>query len=150
MDTNSFRTLFAMAIPVLFATASSAAEERLWTDASGKFSVTAELVRVDGDYVVLRRSGGKEIKVAIGRLSGTDQAYMASLPADVAPPTTDSVNEIIAKIAADFYADLRTEDRQTARHTLTKKAADLITGKQSPLTGLPQPAAGMNAVNRVR
>jgi len=47
---------------------------RTWTDATGKFSVRAELVQVQGANVVLKRLDGRVIKVPIARLSVADQA----------------------------------------------------------------------------
>ena len=55
-------------------------EERTWTDVTGKFSVTAELVEVRGDKVVLRRQNGKQITVLLAdceikEFIGTDYAF---------------------------------------------------------------------------
>jgi thiol-disulfide isomerase/thioredoxin len=146
MQNNSGGKLFAILTAMVGFTAFAFAEERKWSDQAGKFSVMAELVGVEGDRAVLRRSDGKEVKVPIKRLSDADQQFIKSQPAERAKPANDAVNEIIAKIAADFYGDLRTEERQVARESLTKKAAALIADGKSPLAGLPQPAPGKNAV----
>ena len=50
--------------------------ERTWTDTTGKFSVTAELVEVRGDKVVLRREDGKQITVPLAKLSAEDQQFL--------------------------------------------------------------------------
>jgi thiol-disulfide isomerase/thioredoxin len=146
MQNNTGGKLFAIITAIVCFTITASAEERKWSDQSGKFSVMAEFVRLDGDRAVLRRSDGKEVKVPIERLSDADQAVIKAQTTDGAAPASDAVNEIIAKIAADFYGDLRTEEREVARQNLTTKAAALITDGKSPLTGLPQPAPGKNAV----
>ena len=50
---------------------------REWTDRSGKFSVTAELVSVSGNNVRLRRADGSIITVPGDKLSDADQRYLA-------------------------------------------------------------------------
>jgi hypothetical protein len=53
---------------------------RTWTDRSGKFKLQATLVRVDGDKVLLKRAGdGKEIAVALDKLSDADHKYLKSV-----------------------------------------------------------------------
>ena len=51
-------------------------EERVWTDSTGKFKITATLVSRDGDEVKLKRSDGKTIKMAVDKLSEKDQRYL--------------------------------------------------------------------------
>lgn len=50
--------------------------QRIWADATGKFSVEAELVKVVGDSVVLRTADGTERTVALARLSAADRQYV--------------------------------------------------------------------------
>lgn len=47
--------------------------ERLWSDASGKFSVSATYVDSKGGYVLLRKSDGEEVSIAIAKLSSVDR-----------------------------------------------------------------------------
>ena len=52
--------------------------ERVWKDKSGKFSVKARLIKVDGNTVFLRRSdNGKTAKVPLGKLSKNDRDFLA-------------------------------------------------------------------------
>jgi thiol-disulfide isomerase/thioredoxin len=102
-------------------------------------------VAVDDGKAVLRRADGKEISVALDRLSAEDQKYIEDRPAD-SDTDANATDELIAKIAESFYADLRNKERDVARAALTKKAEALITGGQSPLAGLPQPQTGKNAI----
>lgn len=53
---------------------------RIWTDASGKFSVQAKLIELRDGRVVLQRSDGKKIEVPVSELSPTDQKYLDNLP----------------------------------------------------------------------
>ena len=53
-------------------------QERVWKDKSGKFSVKASFVRVDGNTVFLRRSDNrKTIKVPLNKLSSADRQFLA-------------------------------------------------------------------------
>jgi thiol-disulfide isomerase/thioredoxin len=135
----------ALAAVVLAVAVVASAEERKWTDKTGKFSVTAELVGVEDGKAVLRKADGKEISVALDRLSAEDQKYIENRPADSESKAAPA-DDLIAKIAESFYADLRNSEREVARSALTKKAEALISGGKSPLAGLPQPQTGTNAI----
>jgi hypothetical protein len=50
----------------------------MWTDATGKFQVEAELVEVKGDKVVLKKTNGNTTTVPISRLSQPDQEFVAA------------------------------------------------------------------------
>ena len=52
------------------------AEERTWSDASGKFKLDAELVEVKDGKAVLLSSEGKTVTVPIKRLSKADLAFI--------------------------------------------------------------------------
>ena len=51
---------------------------REWSDRSGQFSVEAELVRIEGDNVVLRKSDGTTVSVPIAQLSLADRGFVDS------------------------------------------------------------------------
>lgn len=51
-------------------------EARVWTDASGKFSVEATLVESKNGIVVLNKTDGSRIEVPLNRLSKDDQKYL--------------------------------------------------------------------------
>ena len=74
MTGHTHKRLFAIGITIALLVGTSWGEERTWTDVTGKFSVTAELVEVRGDKVVLRRQNGKQITVPLAKLSAEDQA----------------------------------------------------------------------------
>ncbi len=78
-----------LAVGLLLLAASSALA-RKWTDNTGKYSVEAELVEVKGDKVVLKKSTGSVITLAIGRLSKADREYLQSLAKPGPKPTGDS------------------------------------------------------------
>jgi thiol-disulfide isomerase/thioredoxin len=136
---------YALAAVVLTVTLVASAEERKWTDKTGKFSVSAELVTVEDGKAILRRADGKELSVDVERLSTEDQKYIEGRPAD-SDTKAAAADEMIAKMAESFYSDLRNKERDLAKAALTKKAEALLTGGQSPLAGLPQPQTGTNAI----
>ncbi|MEI8373995.1 MAG: SHD1 domain-containing protein [Planctomycetota bacterium] len=73
---------------VIFAVlvASSAlAESRKWTDATGKFSIDAELIGVKDGKVLLKKSNGSQVSVPLERLSEADQALAAQRTPQPAP-----------------------------------------------------------------
>jgi S1-C subfamily serine protease len=49
----------------------------VWSDDTGKYSVEAELVRVEGDSVVLKKSGEEVIKVPLATLCKADRDFVA-------------------------------------------------------------------------
>jgi hypothetical protein len=49
---------------------------RKWTSSNGRFTIDAVLVGVEGDQVVLKSADGREIKVALDRLSTEDQEFV--------------------------------------------------------------------------
>ncbi len=62
------------------------AEVRAWSDADGKFTVRASLVRIEGDRVVLVREDNKEIKVTLKVLSPADLQYVEKMKAAKSQP----------------------------------------------------------------
>jgi thiol-disulfide isomerase/thioredoxin len=124
----------------------ASAEERTWSDKTGKFSVSAELVKVEEGKAVLRRADGKEIKVPLEQLSETDQSFLKAN--EKKPPAADAgaADAVIAEIATRFYSDLRSQERALAQQTLTTKALTLMADGKSPLGGLPQPEAGNKSI----
>ena len=61
---------------------------RTWTDASGKYKVEAELLKVESDRIQLKKANGVEIWVPMTRLSKADQGFVklqsAKKPAETA------------------------------------------------------------------
>jgi hypothetical protein len=49
---------------------------REFSDKTGKYKVSARLVRVDADAIVLEKESGGEITVEVSKLSRKDQAYV--------------------------------------------------------------------------
>ena len=76
MTGHTHKRLFAIGITIALLAGTSWGEERTWTDVTGKFSVTAELVEVRGDKVVLRRQNGKQITVPLAKLNAEDQQFL--------------------------------------------------------------------------
>jgi len=76
MTGHTHKRLFAIGITITLLAGTSWGVERTWTDATGKFSVTAELVEVRGDKVVLQRQNGKQVTVPVAKLSVEDRQFL--------------------------------------------------------------------------
>ncbi|MEM8670825.1 MAG: SHD1 domain-containing protein [Planctomycetota bacterium] len=74
---QTIRLGLAIALTTLLAAATCMADT--WTDASGKFSVEANFVGVEGRAIVLRKSDGSTIKVPIDKLSADSRAKAKQL-----------------------------------------------------------------------
>jgi hypothetical protein len=62
------------------------AAPRTWKDATGKFSIQAELVEVRGEEVLLKTTAGRLVSIAIAKLSPSDRQFLNSQrPAQNAP-----------------------------------------------------------------
>jgi len=84
------RAVVAMVVAALLvASVAVAAEVRTWRDSSGSFSRDGEFVRLDGDVVVLRLAGGREIRVPLAKLSEADRTYVASITERPSAPKPD-------------------------------------------------------------
>ena len=64
------------------------AQQRTWTDNTGKFSVEAEFVETKQDSIVLKKANGSLITVPVVRLSETDRKYLQSLDQRALQPST--------------------------------------------------------------
>lgn len=58
------------------------AEIRTWTDASGRFQIKAELIKVEAGQAVLKKEDGTTIKLAVTNLSKADQALLPGSAGD--------------------------------------------------------------------
>lgn len=75
------------------------AEVRTWTDATGKFSVEAELVEVVDGVALLKKADGRQIKVPLGKLSAADREFIAAAkPVDAGEPKLAIGRAAIAKL----------------------------------------------------
>ncbi|HEY4232496.1 MAG TPA: TlpA disulfide reductase family protein, partial [Lacipirellulaceae bacterium] len=136
---------FLLAFALIARLQIAAAEERTWTDASGK-SMTAELVEVQKTKIVLRDADGKEITVPLKNLSEADRAFAKQHAAEHPAHDAKADDSALTAIAKTFYSELRTTDRDAARQTLTVKAQKLMKGEKSALAELPTPDAGNHAI----
>ncbi|MGL4944518.1 MAG: SHD1 domain-containing protein [Thermoguttaceae bacterium] len=90
----------------------SAGEIRTWTAGGGKFSTEAEFIETspDGTMVSLRKKDGKEIQVAIEKLSEADQEYITkqSEISPVKPVEQNPIDDSVFKVTAENF--VRYED----------------------------------------
>jgi len=127
-----------------------AAESRTWTDKTGKFTITAELVAVQDGIVVLRQADGTQLTVPIKQLSPADRELIEGKAGGKSAlgtkRTSNRPDAAIAEVAERFLTDLRSEERDAAAESLTKKAQEIAKGDKSPLTNLPAPDEGDRSI----
>ncbi len=73
--------LAVLTIGTAGAVAESAAEARVWTDASGNYTLEAELVAFNARSVVLQRADHELVAFPVEKLSESDREYLASAEA---------------------------------------------------------------------
>ena len=107
------RILIAFAVASVFCVATHSNEpvERLWRDSTLKFQVNATLTKVDGESVQLRTRDGRDITVAISKLSEADRQYLAALE------TVDDelVGKVVRIVDGDTIVLLVDEEMVTIR-----------------------------------
>ncbi len=121
-------------------------ETRTWSNKSGKFSITAELVAIQQGNVVLRTDDGRQLTVPLKQLSAEDQAFVESLEPQKPSRRNASKGHELVELAEQFYNELRSEKREVAGEMLTTKAQEVLKGGKSPLVSLPAPEDGDRAV----
>lgn len=80
---NRLAMVFGLPLIVVAATfplADALAAPRQWTDATGTFTIRAELVELKDGVVHLKKSDGEVITVPVNRLSDGDRNYLSSRP----------------------------------------------------------------------
>ena len=55
---------------------------RTWKDGSGKFSIKAKFVSIDGGMLTLSREDGEQVEIELKKLAEADQKYVADLQKD--------------------------------------------------------------------
>lgn len=100
-----------LSIALLSATlsASALADSRTWKDATGAFSLDAELVEVSGGKVKLKKSDGTVVEVAISRLSAADQQFLKSASTGSSAPANVSLSQLSGKTV-----ELKNDDGKSA------------------------------------
>ncbi len=79
---------------------------RRWTDGTGEFSVEADLVKIDGGNVVLRKQDGTTITVPLARLSTKDREFVRDV-SNRAPAQSNSTG---TKRAVGLYKNRQYND----------------------------------------
>jgi hypothetical protein len=97
MFRNILLTVLVLASGVV--TYDAMAQERTWTSADGAFTVEAELIRLDGQTVYLRRAdNGREIAVKLSQLSSRDRRFAREQTKNV-PGSGRADQEYLKKLA---------------------------------------------------
>ena len=106
MISHTSKQQFAIGITFALFTSLAWSADRTWTDATGEFSVIAELVAVRGDKVVLRRQDGKQITVPLAQLSAKDQRFFKRSKPDTSVAEGEASAKDISEVAEKFFSDL--------------------------------------------
>lgn len=65
-------------------------QERVWKDASGRFSITATFTAIQEGKVKLRKQDNQTISIALNKLSEADQAYVTAIKEGKGEPTSEN------------------------------------------------------------
>ena len=99
------RSIALVVISVVFAFTSrvgnAQSEMRVWSDASGKFSIRATLVSADKDAATLKKADGSLIRVPLEKLNDSDRAYIRSVGQE---PVIEKPPEVTTPTPADTSA----------------------------------------------
>ncbi len=119
--------LFLLAVPAVvcawLAVGSLRVEGREWTDLTGSFRVEAEMQKVDGGKVKLKRTDGRVITVPIDKLSRRDQLYIKLTQSKLASRSADSPKAVPAKSDTPDEPTVPDEDRQRAKQLIDEAFA---------------------------
>ena len=96
------------------------AEERTWTDVSGKYELVASLVEVKDEGVLLRQADGKTKLIPLAKLSSSDRAYAK------AHELPNQFEAVVANVSPEGYLMIV---RANKRHKI------LIAGIELPARG---------------
>lgn len=98
---------------------SSGSVTRIWTDDTGKFTVEAALLSVEGNNITLQREGGRTVSLPISRLSDADQEYIRRVHAAHAKktrptslPEKPGVDQAVSALRRDLEDELKFDDGQ--------------------------------------
>ena len=98
-----FPALLLLSIASLVSRSLADEEWRHWQDATGRFSLDAQLIRVEKDVVHLRSKDGREIPVPISRLGQPDQQFLRSYRKTIAEETAAKSRPQFGETATLIY-----------------------------------------------
>ena len=134
---------------LLLCTEPTQAEQREWTDKSGKHTVEAEFVRIERGKVTLKKADGTESKVPLSKLSKKDQSFLRKLQkAAATSQQTKSESQSkpgdreLTQTATQFFLGLRTESKEQTINTLSNQAKKLAQKDASMFKQFPAPSQG--------
>ena len=112
------------------------ANARQWTDSSGNHKIEAELVKVDGEVVHLKKSDGAIVKVPLNKLCLGDRRFIQEqLAVNAASPKADSeVGPGTSQPASDRSAPARAANDPTIAK-LKELVGEFLMGSPDSDTG---------------
>ena len=115
-----YRHLFLAAIITVALLTPMAADARMWTDTTGKFTVEAEFVKLEDDVVHLRKPDGEVIEVPLKKLILADRRF------------AERANDPEAAQAAAEKRQAEAERRrEAAAERRANKAPKIVTGEKA-------------------
>jgi hypothetical protein len=96
------KRLSRICLTLLCCLGATAAYARTWRDVTGKYSIEAEFVGIEGDVVQLKRTDGKVISVPLSKLRVSDRKYAKS-QAEAKPAAPAPVEKTAAAIAPQSH-----------------------------------------------
>lgn len=121
---HGLAALTLLATPVFLAALPPRLHARTWTDSTGQHKVEAELVKVEGGNVTLKRTDGKTVVLPLQRLSEADRTHLEQTQEQSAWKIGDP---LYIKVRGDWQlAELTevTDGPGAARYRVTLKSGD--------------------------
>ena len=116
------RMISVICLALLLVSAVSAAEFRIWTDSTGKYTVKAKLDAVEDGKAILIRENGQKIRIAVEKLSKADQEFLEKQDADSPFQKTEDGN-----------SDASDKESQPSTGELRNVTVDWSVSKEIPL-----------------
>ncbi|MCB1227020.1 MAG: hypothetical protein KDK99_14480 [Verrucomicrobiales bacterium] len=148
----NFRRFISLCAALLLHIPSARSEVRTWTDDQGR-AVTAEMVRQDGENIVLLVNGS-EIPFPISKLSAEDQAWLQQKQETSAKAAFSLPGGVALKPGGrvEFFLDTTEDDRKEAKNPKMEKVrvvlavpADFTPDRPWPIVVASTTVGGRNA-----
>jgi thioredoxin-related protein len=85
-------------IPIISLILPPTLQARTWTEAGSDRTVEGDYVRIEGEQIVIRKTGGTTVKIALSKLTEEDQKFVAAQSA----PKEEAVDKDVFKWETDF------------------------------------------------
>lgn len=139
------RSILAVILLAGFGAASVHAEVRTWTDVQGR-QVTASLLQLEGDFIVLQTQDGVTHRFELSRLSAEDQAFAKTAAASAPPAANDGQPVMLANATV---AQAAQKMDQLVAKGLVRANPERVKNGKAPITQFNPMANDEQFVRRV-